>query len=105
MKIIYLGFDSTYYDRILSITNYALRNISLIAKQQEYIRIQSNYFGMNISLLTFDTSKLNSIKTKNYGFHYDETFLNQYKFQIIGVVAFLSFLLILYLRRQKKHQA
>lgn len=105
LKIIYLGFDSTYYDRILSITNYALRNLSLIAKQQEYIRIQSNYFGMNISLLTFDTSKLNSIKTKNYDFHYDETFLNQYKFQIIGVVAFLSFLLILYLRRQKKHQA
>ena len=66
----YGEFDSTinYFDRLSSITKFALTNLQDIKKNQNYIRVPASFEGWSLSILTYDTSVLNSIPVTKYGF-------------------------------------
>jgi hypothetical protein len=71
IKIKYLEYDPSvaFFDRIICLVDFALKNAKQIKKSQTYYRVP--YFmspGANVSVLSFDTSFLKNLKTKFYGF-------------------------------------
>lgn len=98
IKIRFYGeFDTTqnYYDKILSITQFAIRNSNQIKEQQAYIKMPYDQKGQKIAVLTFDTTKLNSIKAEHFGFQEDENITNNAKSYILIVIAGALFILVL----------
>ncbi len=88
LKIRYYGeFDSTtnYFDRLLSISNYALSNIEVIQKEQQFLRMPYSTRDMQISILSYDTAQLNAVKIEKYGFDQipDRPVRNIFKITII----------------------
>jgi hypothetical protein len=107
IKIKYLGYDSSieFYDRLIEIVNYSLTNIDKIKETQKYYRLQ--YFmnkGAFVSILSFDTARLNQIELMNYGF--DNSLLPNDKNKIWTWVVsiFIGIIFIFILIRLKKIQ-
>ena len=99
LKIRYIGWDSTIYDRVISITDYAIKNKNLILKKQSCIRIPSNVAGQSVCFLTFDTTELNRIKTKNFGFSEKQPFRNLYLFWLLIPITILLIPIFLFKRK------
>lgn len=101
----YGEFDSTknYYDRILSIANYAISNIERIKEKQQYVRLPYHMKGMTISVLTFDTSKLSAIPIESLGYNPQSLAYNYNgrKLVILIVVASIGLLIAILLIRRR----
>ena len=106
IKIRFYGeFDTTqnYYDRISSIVEYAITNSNEIEKQQEYTKMPYEFKGQKISVLTFDTSKLNSIKAKHFGFLEEKRITANNKSYIIIAVLVALLLSVAFIMTRRKH--
>lgn len=70
LKIKYEGFDAAinFYDRIIGIVVFSLSHVSTIKNSQKYYQMPGMVYGMNISILSLDTTLLNAIQQKHYGF-------------------------------------
>ena len=106
IKIKYLGYDPSidFYDRLIEIVNYSLTNIDKIKATQKYYPMP--YFmdkGAFISLLSYDTTILNHIELKTYGF--DNSLLPRENKKIwIWILSFsIGIFFIYFLTRRKKN--
>ncbi|MES2775044.1 MAG: hypothetical protein V4722_12725 [Bacteroidota bacterium] len=79
--------DDRGHDRILSIVNFAIRNIETIKDEQKYLRVRGYVTGETISILTYDTAKLNAIKTENYGFVKGKDYSNKTRNLALTILA------------------
>ena len=102
LKIYYENiWDTTnYYNRLLSIVEYAIANIEEIKKGQRRICLPGDVKETEISILTYDTSKLNAIPIKDWGFTIDPK-MRHYKNKMLPFiyVSIAGLLVILFLVR------
>jgi hypothetical protein len=62
---------ANYYNHLLSVVEYAIKHLEEIKIDEKRICLPGEYDKTEISILTYDTSKLNAIPIKNWGFTID----------------------------------
>ena len=68
LKISYYDMWDTvnYYNHLLSIVDYAVKHIEDIKSNQQRVCLPSNFEGIEISILTFDSTKLKAVPIKDW---------------------------------------
>lgn len=109
LKIRFYGeFDTTkdYYDRIINLVNYSIDNLEQIKSHQRNILMP--YLGWDgrmgkISILTFDTSILNAINIKSYGFNKNASNRNINLYLLISVFVIAVVISIIVFARRNNY--
>jgi len=92
LKIRFYGeSDSTknYYTKILSLLDYALKNKNKVKMEQQVIKMNYILAGMTISILTFDTTKLNAINSNNVHYKESNSLMSNFIFTTIFALVFI----------------
>jgi hypothetical protein len=100
-------YDSTIdnHDRILSIINFAIRNIETIKAEQKYLHVRGFNKHDTTSILTYDTAKLNAVKTENYGFVKGKDYSNKTRNMVLAVLVGLSIISIAFIAIRSRKRA
>lgn len=93
LKIIYesgLNDSISFFDRIYTLTKYGLKNINEIKKKQSRVVVPYSSDQIKVSVLTIDTSKIQSIPLISLGFNQEgKDFNSSFNIIIYFGVAFL----------------
>jgi hypothetical protein len=111
LKIEYYDIWDTvdYYNHLLSVVDYSVKNIDEIKKKQRRICLEAYLKDWEISILTYDTAKLKMIAIKDWGFTFNPSKRSSKKklsliYPIVSISIFLLLMgLFIHYRNNKKY--
>jgi len=91
-----------YYNHLLSVVDYAIRHIEEIKKEKQRMCLPASEYDREISILTYDTTKLKAIPIRDWGFTIDPAKRAAKMNHRLLVCLSLGFLLIIFFTLRRR---